>query len=75
MREAEILKVSAALLGSNADAAWPIWTEGSLVSTTYERGKGKSKKARTNKQTFWCMRGGYGAFDVPGTLYVEGGFW
>ncbi len=31
--------------------------EGSLVSTTYERGNGKGKKAKTNKQTFWCIRG------------------
>ena len=30
--------------------------EGSLVSTTYERGNGKGKKAKTNKQTFWCIR-------------------
>jgi len=28
----------------------------SLVSTTYERGNGKGKKAKTNKQTFWCIR-------------------
>jgi hypothetical protein len=30
--------------------------EGSLISTTYERGNVKSKKAKTNKQTFWCIR-------------------
>ena len=30
--------------------------EGSLVSTTYERANGKGKKAKTNKQTFWCIR-------------------
>ena len=30
--------------------------EGNLVSTTYERGNGKGKKAKTNKQTFWCIR-------------------
>ena len=28
----------------------------SLVRTTYERGNGKGKKAKTNKQTFWCIR-------------------
>ncbi len=33
-----------------------ILVEGSLVSTTYERGNGKGKKAKTNKQTFWCIR-------------------
>jgi single-strand DNA-binding protein len=35
-----------------------VLVEGSLVSTTYERGngKGKGKKAKTNKQTFWCIR-------------------
>jgi hypothetical protein len=27
-----------------------------LVSTTYERGNGKCKKAKINKQTFWCIR-------------------
>jgi len=32
-----------------------VLVEGSLVSTTYERGNGKGKKARTNKQTFWCI--------------------
>ena len=30
--------------------------EGSLVSTTYERGNGKGKKAKTNEQTFWCTK-------------------
>ena len=30
--------------------------EGSLVSTTYERGNGKGKKAKNNKQAFWCIR-------------------
>jgi hypothetical protein len=30
--------------------------EGSLVSTTYERANGKAKKAKTNKQTLWCIR-------------------
>jgi hypothetical protein len=30
--------------------------EGGLVSTTYQRGNGKGKKAKTNKQTFWCIR-------------------
>jgi hypothetical protein len=29
---------------------------GSLVSTTYERANGKGKKAKANKQTFWCIR-------------------
>jgi single-strand DNA-binding protein len=33
-----------------------VLVEGSLVSTTYERGHGKGKKAKTNKQTFWCIR-------------------
>jgi len=33
-----------------------VLVEGSLVSTTYERGNGKGKKAKTNKQTFWCIR-------------------
>ena len=33
-----------------------VLVEGSLVSTTYERTNGKSKKAKTNKQTFWCIR-------------------
>ena len=33
-----------------------VLVEGSLVSTTYERGNGKGKKATTNKQTFWCIR-------------------
>jgi single-stranded DNA-binding protein len=32
-----------------------VLVEGSLVSTTYERGNGKGKKAKTNKQTFWCI--------------------
>jgi single-stranded DNA-binding protein len=40
-----------------------VLVEGSLVSTTYERGNGKGKKARTNKQTFWCIRA-----DVVGKL-------
>lgn len=31
-----------------------VLVEGSFVSTTYERGNGKGKKAKTNKQTFWC---------------------
>ncbi len=30
--------------------------EGSLVSSTYEQANGKAKKAKTNKQTFWCIR-------------------
>ena len=29
--------------------SWKNAVEGSLVSTTYERGKGKGRKARTNK--------------------------
>jgi single stranded DNA-binding protein len=33
-----------------------VLVEGSLVSSTYERGNGKGKKAKTNKQTFWCIR-------------------
>jgi len=33
-----------------------VLVEGSLVSTTYERGNSKGKKAKTNKQTFWCIR-------------------
>src|SRR5437773_9186164 len=33
-----------------------VLVEGSLVSTTYDRGNGKGKKAKTNKQTFWCIR-------------------
>jgi single-stranded DNA-binding protein len=33
-----------------------VLVEGSLVSTTYERGNGRGKKAKTNKQTFWCIR-------------------
>jgi single-strand DNA-binding protein len=33
-----------------------VLVEGSLVSTIYERGNGKGKKAKTNKQTFWCIR-------------------
>jgi len=33
-----------------------VLVEGSLVSTTYERGNGKGKKAKTSKQTFWCIR-------------------
>jgi len=33
-----------------------VLVEGSLVSTTYERGNGKGKKAKSNKQTFWCIR-------------------
>jgi len=33
-----------------------VLVEGSLDSTTYERGNGKGKKAKTNKQTFWCIR-------------------
>jgi len=33
-----------------------VLVEGSLVSTTYERGNGKGKKAKTDKQTFWCIR-------------------
>lgn len=33
-----------------------VLVEGGLVSTTYERGNGKGKKAKTNKQTFWCIR-------------------
>jgi single-strand DNA-binding protein len=33
-----------------------VLVEGSLVSTTYERGNGKGKKAKTNKQTLWCIR-------------------
>jgi hypothetical protein len=28
----------------------------SLVSTTYEPSNGKSKKSKTSKQTFWCIR-------------------
>jgi hypothetical protein len=32
-----------------------VLVESSLVSTTYERGNGKGKKAKTNKQTFWCI--------------------
>jgi single-strand DNA-binding protein len=32
-----------------------VLVEGSLVSTTYERGNGKGKKAKTKKQTFWCI--------------------
>jgi single-strand DNA-binding protein len=31
-----------------------VLVDGSLVSTTYERANGKGKKAKTNKQTFWC---------------------
>jgi len=30
-----------------------VLVEGGLVSTTYEPGNGKGKKAKTNKQTFW----------------------
>ena len=33
-----------------------VLVEGSLVSTTYERGNGKGKKAKTSKQTFWGNR-------------------
>jgi single-strand DNA-binding protein len=33
-----------------------VLVEGSLVSTIYERANGKGKKAKTNKQTFWCIR-------------------
>jgi len=33
-----------------------VLVEGSLVSTTYERANGKGKKAKANKQTFWCIR-------------------
>jgi len=33
-----------------------VLVEGSLVSTTYERGNDKGKKAKTNKQTFRCIR-------------------
>ena len=33
-----------------------VLVEGSLVSMTYERANGKGKKAKTNKQTFWCIR-------------------
>jgi hypothetical protein len=33
-----------------------VLVEGSLVSTTYDRANGKGKKAKTNKQTFWCIR-------------------
>jgi hypothetical protein len=33
-----------------------VLVEGSLVSTTHERGTGKGKKAKTNKQTFRCIR-------------------
>src|SRR6266478_5415477 len=31
-----------------------VLVEGSLVSSTYEQANGKAKKAKTNKQTFWC---------------------
>jgi hypothetical protein len=30
--------------------------EVSLLSSTFERGNGKGKKAKTNKQTWWCIR-------------------
>src|SRR6266480_5070922 len=33
-----------------------VLVEGSLVSSTYEVANGKGKKAKTNKQTFWCIR-------------------
>jgi len=33
-----------------------VLVEGSLISTAYERGVGKGKKAKTTKQTFWCIR-------------------
>ena len=33
-----------------------VLVDGSLISTTYERGNGKGKQAKTNKQTFWCIR-------------------
>src|SRR6266566_8194544 len=33
-----------------------ILVEGSLVSTTYERGNGKGKKAKTAKITSWSIR-------------------
>ena len=33
-----------------------VLVEGSLVSSTYEQPNGKGKKAKTNKQTFWCIR-------------------
>jgi len=33
-----------------------VLVEGSLISTTYEREVGKGKKAKTTKQTFWCIR-------------------
>jgi len=33
-----------------------VLVEGSLISTAYERGNGKGKKAKTTKQTFWCIR-------------------
>ena len=33
-----------------------VLVEGSLVSTTYERGNGKGKKAKTAKITSWSIR-------------------
>lgn len=33
-----------------------ILVEGTLVSSTYEQTNGKGKKAKTSKQTFWCIR-------------------
>ncbi len=33
-----------------------VLVEGSLVSTTYERGNGKSKKSKTSKITSWSVR-------------------
>ena len=33
-----------------------VLVEGSLISTAYEREVGKGKKAKTTKQTFWCIR-------------------
>jgi single-stranded DNA-binding protein len=42
--------------GSHHQEGAHVLVEGSLVSSTYERGNGKDKKAKTNKQTFWCIR-------------------
>ena len=33
-----------------------VLVQGSLVSSTCERANGNGKKAKTNKQTFWCIR-------------------
>ena len=33
-----------------------VLVEGSLINSTSEQPNGKGRKAKTNKQTFWCIR-------------------